>query len=415
MRFHRENNKYPGYKDFLENMAENVNDPVYGNSFPQSMFMTKSRPLSVKSSSYHTSGRSTCIVCGGDHIIIYCISFKNMNPEDRRRVADDHKLCYNCLYGGHYVNSCRSQGVSNINMCKMRHNSMLHSSDTIVNASASTTSDTYMPVVTVLVNNEFECYALLDTASNTSFCSQKLVDRLKLKGVSTNLNMSTLNNVTKNVSKLVNVTLSTVFGKYRRDLSCYVIKNIPTYTPYIDVTKYPYLQGLTFPHNVQVDLLIGQDNAGLLVPFEVQYGVGNQPFASRTLYGWCLNGPAAASKVNLHVITNFVDSTIEEGVHGKNRGMSREYRSVVDLWNEECKFVNGKFEIPIAWRSHCRLISSNKIVALSRLEGIVKSLRKKGKYELYDDEMKKLVEEGYAESIPIDRVHEAACFYPTTL
>ena len=91
--------------------------------------------------------------------------------------------------------------------------------------------------------------------------------------------------------------------------------------------------------------------------------------------------------------------------------MSREDRSVVDLWNEECKFVNGKFEIPIPWRSHCRLISSNIIVALSRLEGIVKTLRKKGKYELYDDEMKKLVE-GYAESISIDRVPKAAWFLP---
>ena len=69
--------------------------------------------------------------------------------------------------------------------------------------------------------------------------------------------------------------------------------------------------------------------------------------------------------------------------------------------------MNGKFEIPIPWRSHCRLISSNKIVALSILEGIVKSLRKKGKYELYDDEMKKLIE-GYAESIPIDRVPQHA-------
>ena len=73
---------------------------------------------------------------------------------------------------------------------------MLYCPDTTVNASASTTSDTYIPVVTVLVN-DFECYALLDTASNTSFCLQKLVDRLKLKCVSNNINMSTLNNVSK--------------------------------------------------------------------------------------------------------------------------------------------------------------------------------------------------------------------------
>ena len=100
-----------------------------------------------------------------------------MNPEDHRRAADDYKLCYNCLYGGHYVNGCRRPCIFNVNMCKMRYNSRLLNSYSI--ASASTNSDTYMPVITVLVNNEFICYALLDTASNISFCSKKLVDILK--------------------------------------------------------------------------------------------------------------------------------------------------------------------------------------------------------------------------------------------
>ena len=102
--------------------------------------------------------------------------------------------------------------------------------------------------------------------------------------------------------------------------------------------------GLGFPHDVQVDLLLGQDDAGLLVPFEVKHGVGNEPFATRTLYGWCLNGPVNSSHGNLEVINNFVDLSIDdrldrlwsidnEGIDTHARGMSREDLKVMNLWD----------------------------------------------------------------------------------
>ena len=102
--------------------------------------------------------------------------------------------------------------------------------------------------------------------------------------------------------------------------------------------------GLGFPHDVQVDLLLGQDDAGLLVPFEVKHGVGNETFATRTLYGWCLIGPVNSSHGNLEVIHNFVDLSIDdrldrlwsidnEGIDTHARGMSREDLKVMNLWD----------------------------------------------------------------------------------
>ena len=70
---------------------------------------------------------------------------------------------------------------------------------------------------------------------------------------------------------------------------------------------------LRFSCNVRVDFLIGQDNAGLLVPFEVRHGVGNQPFAIRTLYGWCLNGPVVTTEHGSRAaagVCNFVNADI---------------------------------------------------------------------------------------------------------
>ena len=64
--------------------------------------------------------------------------------------------------------------------------------------------------------------------------------------------------------------------------------------------------------NVRVDFLIGQDNAGMLVPLEVRHGVDNELFATRTLYGWCLNGPVMTSKRSTAGICNLASNEADD-------------------------------------------------------------------------------------------------------
>ena len=81
----------------------------------------------------------------------------------------------------------------------------------------------------------------------------------------------------------------------------------------IDMLKlYDYLRNLRFPCNVRVDFLIGQDNAGMLVPLEVRHGIENELFATRTLYGWCLNGPVMTSKRSTAGVCNFVSNEVDD-------------------------------------------------------------------------------------------------------
>ena len=95
-------------------------------------------------------------------------------------------------------------------------------------------------------------------------------------------------------------------------MSCHVVNHIPASTLPVDVSKYDYLQNLRFPCNVRVDFLIGQDNAGMLVPLEVRHGVDNELFATRTLYGWCLNGPVMTSKRSTAGICNFASNEADD-------------------------------------------------------------------------------------------------------
>ena len=49
--------------------------------------------------------------------------------------------------------------------------------------------------------------------------------------MSTHLNLSTLNNVSKKVSKLVSVSLGSETGENSRCISCFVVNTIPAHTP----------------------------------------------------------------------------------------------------------------------------------------------------------------------------------------
>ena len=168
--------------------------------------------------------------------------------------------------------------------------------------------------------------------------------------------------------------------------------------------------------------MLGQDNAGLFVPFEVKHGVDNEPFATRTLYGWCLNGPVNSSHESLKVINNFVDLSIHdrldrlwsidnEEIDTHARGMSREDLKVMNLWDRDCSFLAGHFEIPISWKYECKIKMNNKAVAYSRLNSIKRSLKRKCMYDVYDNEVTKLVNKGYAEHVPEDCIDDLECWY----
>ena len=190
--YRRKNSAYPGYNElvsFMMELAEDANDPVYGSALPPDVAARghATQPInrsSTNNSSFNAVRRPPCVVCDRDHRVIYCGVFKNMPLQEKRRVVQVHHLCINCLYSGHDVDQCRSNIVCTVNNCNARHNVLLHGDDVVANTSVAKAHHTYMPVVEVLINNDLRAYALLDSGSTTSFCSQRMVDKLALEGVS---------------------------------------------------------------------------------------------------------------------------------------------------------------------------------------------------------------------------------------
>lgn len=73
----------------------------------------------------HSATAHPCDQCEGPHFIVACEQFRRLIPTARRKVAEQKRLCFNCL-GRHSVNVCRS--TQTCKTCAGKHHTMLHES-----------------------------------------------------------------------------------------------------------------------------------------------------------------------------------------------------------------------------------------------------------------------------------------------
>ena len=87
-----------------------------------------------------------------------------------------------------------------------------------------------------------------------------------------------------------------------------------------------------------------------------------------------------------------------EGFAASKLQPSVQDKHVLSLWDARCEFTGGHFQLPIPWKPRVN-VPNNESVALSRLHGLKKSLDRRGLFERYDAEIRKLLDQGYAEPL----------------
>ena len=98
------------------------------------------------------------------------------------------------------------------------------------------------------------------------------------------------------------------------------------------------------------------------MPLEIRSSADKrQPYAVRTLFGWCLNGPLPGGNggdvtvnfVKLEQINNDLVNlwNIEREIDDETKSWSCEDHQVVDLWEKEMAFKDGHYYLPIPWRN----------------------------------------------------------------
>ena len=426
----RSTDKYPGFDvmvKFVSEIADDANDPVYGYTPPtstprQSSSRNASRGSSSVSfaSSVHT--HRICIVCKrSGHRPYACDTFKQKTPEQRRRFIRDHELCEICFQDNHSTERCYSKYVCKAPGCGRKHSRLIHvdtpANNPVTNACQNDSNTTVqLPVVPVRVNDGHSCYALLDTASTNSFVTNRLINSLGIQGSSINYDMNTLNGVNSKISRMYNLNLKSTDGSASMCINNVIlIDSIPYNHSNLDITMYNHLREVApnLNPNIHVDLLIGQDNSEALIPLQVLRGKPGEPFAVRTLFGWGLNGRSPAQVPSKQVVSHFItlneldvpdtppDEAWRLGVSSV-KPWSQEDRKVVELWDNESCLIDGHWQVPIPWKPEKMPTDTNRYVAHSRLMSLKNSLNRRGLYDRYDSEIRKLNDKGHAEAVDED-------------
>ena len=121
----------PNFRDlteFLQRSAESENNTLFGNlkdpdkeisNRSKRELQRKTREESISSfATQYTSGRlghegkAVCPVCQGDHNLPVCQKFLQITVVERRKAVLKLKLCFQCLFPGHYKRFCKKSKCS---------------------------------------------------------------------------------------------------------------------------------------------------------------------------------------------------------------------------------------------------------------------------------------------------------------
>ena len=384
--------------------------------------------------------QSICLLCPSVHPLYACGVFKKKSINQRLAFVAHHKLCCICFSKEHATINCPADIVCK--KCSLNHSTYIHVDDVIVNKdvdvdvntvtpvdiptnSSGTTlacnsaddtpsSDyTFMPTVSVVVNESYKTHALLDSGSTNSFITSDAVKCFGLSGKTVTYRHSTVDTLCMTTStKVVNFILYSLDGNKSLTMSnVFVVEEVPyTYSPCRDLSMYPHLSDVpispVYPP-AKVDLLIGQDNSEALVPLQVLKGNPGDPFAVLTKFGWTLNSVVPGSSpdcVSLAVVSNFVHTSIDAKVEVlcdiadvqvgstlKSLSISTDCEAV-DVCHGESIVIDSHADVPISREvSHVDnslLTPAGKISVLHDC----------------DDDVKAIICKGLAEDIPVDEV-----------
>lgn len=478
-------------KDSKKNRDKNVASQAqkkHTGSFATNATLTENK-TSVFEKRNQTGGQCPC--CGQGHYIIRCPQFKGMKIKDRWSFVISKGLCVNCFAYGHIGKNCGRTFTCNIDGCGMKHSRYLHmpikKSDATESA-RETTSFTFTPstpnfipqnsvaptqaftsqvpstqlsTFTPTLQNPvldsrtslFACsqggklalpivparvrcpqtsayvdtYALLDPATNSTYCTEELCMKLGARGVRHQMELTTLTDKRMPVETSV-VTLLVCDLEDKLEPFCIpectvrssLNIDLSNRTNSVEIQRWPHLKELEIP-DLQVEevhLLIGQDCSDLFLPDGVKKGNRGEPFAVHTPLGWAINGPVDPFRQTVktsHFVHN--SSSLErdlcklwdlEGANSEVAGMSQSDLKVMRIWDQSKTLENSHYVLDIPFKAEIPCLPDNRTMAEKRLQSLGKRLDKdEDLKERYTTEIRKLLKNGYAEEVTKEDMNRA--------
>ncbi|XP_061389843.1 uncharacterized protein LOC133325030 [Musca vetustissima] len=291
------------------------------------------------------SPKNECILCPQQsHQLFECPRFKSMSLSARFSTVKRRRLCVNCLRRGHEVKTCISQ--HRCSKCRRSHHTLLHRSGTSPNNSISsvgsvnrnpTNSPNPVPInpsvpststsasrqvfhtaqnKSVLLGTaiahvvhcgvSYPARALIDPASESSFLTQGLQNRLKLPVSSTDVTVSGVNcAISANSSKICSLQIGSrcdpsVVLETRAVVLPSISGNLPSFNVSSDFrAQMPNIRLADDDlfNSRPVELLLGADLYPKIMLEGCQSILSGTLLAQNSIFGWLVTGPIPSSEI----------------------------------------------------------------------------------------------------------------------
>ena len=174
-------------------------------------------------------------------------------------------------------------------------------------------------------------------------------------------------------------------------------------------------------------LLIGSDAPEVLQPKEVRESCHNGPYATRTIFGWVVNGPLGRVQGPNFYTANFIRADTElseqfqsycnmefnDSVYGGKPSLSQNDKRALEIMQETCILQDGHYTIALPWKQDPPSIENNRSVAEHRIRLLKKRLLKDSDLRVkYTSCIEDLLHKGYAKRAPAINVPGRTWYLP---
>ncbi|XP_028042418.1 uncharacterized protein LOC114252108, partial [Bombyx mandarina] len=412
-------------------------------------FVSNKEPRHIKTF-FSSMPKKSCFMCNKNHRVYECDQFKNLSIEARQAEVSKRKLCFNCLRPGHSISNCR---LSSCKVCNKRHNSLLcHNNNnhnnsvnklirngsnlnlqtnevkqntshekqnlnTVASTSAvlttltscSSNSEVLLGTAVVQVvderdNSTYPARVLLDCGSQSSFVTDHLKNKLKIKTNSTKSRcISGLNNSISTATEYCTLKLKSRINAYTTDVHCMIISNISENLPSVEINP----EELNIPSNTaladpnfhksnKVDILIGSDVMWNIVKGGCQISLGeNKPKLIYSKFGWLVAGPMTLTMPSVKSICHFSQEIKDslskfwdlENFIMPKRSLSIDEQICEDSFNENTiRLPSGRFQVKMPLREAPQALGDSYSLAKRCFLNLERRFQKQPKLkEMYSD------------------------------
>ncbi|XP_049881886.1 uncharacterized protein LOC126377880 isoform X1 [Pectinophora gossypiella] len=285
--------------EFLEKQALAMENTELASWKPVSQ-----QPVTVNIAPVET--KQGCQYCKcTDHKIYSCKTFKTLPSAERLTFVTSKKLCKTCLNA--HPGKCRFH--FKCGQCKLNHNTLIHHkerpmTDPVIMLSGKN-NNVLLPTVRVKLiardNREVHIKAILDSASQASLVTSKVVDILGVAPMQDTNQIIGVTNSKSNVKYSVPLEIHSLKSPYKTSINCHVVDEITCRLPQTRINP----STLVIPSDIEladeeyykpsdINMLIGAN-----VFFQVIQPTSPSAQVQRQCSGTCDAAAAAAAQPHL--------------------------------------------------------------------------------------------------------------------